>query len=709
MVEFGSGRYMPMDRGYVDDMGADHGFPGSATNSEQITNDAGVGIGDIGVSLGLGPVPNIPAVSAKIRAGSKTMELGFMGMGKGSGQGHTPEMYGKVQRQALREIQTANRVDFTTHSSVGVMGLAGMDQQGNFNRQSKKQAVDEIRRAVDFAADVSQGGPVVVHTGEFFRPFVDATWNKDQNFKMYDDEEGRASFRVIDRRTGRVIEEARKNRKVARPIWNTAEKGKEYIDNGVTKIADSQYDENGRLIYVDYYGKRISDEDRVPKFNPDTGIFEVRQLTWDDLVKESEQMTKRAQEVWRAWKEKGGKESDKDFEKSYWGRFKNAKSVGEIKVRPEEAYIISTLETNAANSRGWAYYYGGSFDEHIENMIKLRKAYDFYKKIEDETDEDEKWRLKRQAGSRFGDLVPEDAKFPSKIIERLMRDEDRQINQSKEASASQWAQAEESKETIRNVESAETYALRESFDSYAEAGISAMKQSQRLEKEGKLKKPVQVAMENLFPESYGAHPDELITLVEGGRRRMAEMLVQQGLSEEQATKRAQDHITATFDTGHFNMWRKYWNSDPKKSIEENDKNFNKWMLGKVEELAEKNIVGHLHLVDNYGYQDDHLAPGEGNTPIKDMVKIFKKHGYKGEMIVEPGADYTTDVSGFHSVMKTWKMFGSSVYGSGSGGTQRGSWGQVQNSYFGQTQPPYFTFGAYGPSEDWTLWSGVPLE
>jgi len=60
-------------------------------------------------------------------------------------------------------------------------------------------------------------------------------------------------------------------------------------------------------------------------------------------------------------------------------------------------------------------------------------------------------------------------------------------------------------------------------------------------------------------------------------------------------------------------------------------------------------------------------------------------------------------------MKTWKMFGSPVYGSGAGGAQRGSWGQVQHGYFGQTQPPYFTFGAYGPSEDWTLWSGVPLE
>ena len=38
------------------------------------------------------------------------------------------------------------------------------------------------------------------------------------------------------------------------------------------------------------------------------------------------------------------------------------------------------------------------------------------------------------------------------------------------------------------------------------------------------------------------------------------------------------------------------------------------------------------------------------------------------------------------------------------------WGhEVQYSYFGQNQAPYFIFGAYAPSNDWTLWSQSPLE
>ena len=35
------------------------------------------------------------------------------------------------------------------------------------------------------------------------------------------------------------------------------------------------------------------------------------------------------------------------------------------------------------------------------------------------------------------------------------------------------------------------------------------------------------------------------------------------MSEQQAKKEAGEHITATFDTGHLNMWRKFWKGDEK--------------------------------------------------------------------------------------------------------------------------------------------------
>jgi hypothetical protein len=711
MVEFGNGYFMPMDREYGHtDIAHAQGSP--AANS---TNDVNIPIGEIGMSLGLGPVPNVQAVGAKLRAGTKTVELVFMGSGKGSGQGHTPGMYGLKQRAALVEMGKANQIDYTTHSTVGVFGVAGMDQQGNFSKQSKEAALNEVRRAVEFAGDVAKGGPVVVHTGEFQRPAVDAEWNQKNDgyrnkFKLYDGEEERAAYRVVDTRTGGVIQEARKNRKVARPVWNVSQEGMEYEDfDGNKRVSSGELDGNGRPIYLDYFGKRLRPEDRVPMYDEEKGQFMTRQLGWNELKEEAHHMTARAKEVWNDWK--SGKISQKEFDRSYWVRFRDAENEKDINVRPEEAYIISTFETNAANSRGWAYYYGADFDQSVEDIKKLREAKKFYERIEEETDEDEKWKLKQQLRSRYGDLIPPDSKFPSQVLKESLRQAEHKMKQGQEASSSQWSQAEESMESIRHVESAETYAQKEAYDSYAQLGIKAWEQTKRLKEQGDYKKPIQMAMENLFPETYGAHPDELRNLVEGSRKKMASLLKQRGMKEEEAKKKAEEHITATFDTGHLNMWRKYWQGDPNKTIAQNDKDFDNWMVSKIEGLAKDNIIGHIHLVDNFGYQDDHVAPGEGNAPIKEMLKVLKKNGYKGEMIVEPGADYTMDVSGFHSVMKTWRNFGSSVYGLGSGlsaPTGR-TWEQVGYGHFGQNQPPYFAFGGYSPSEDWTLWSGVQLE
>ncbi|MBI4981018.1 hypothetical protein HZC30_05690 [Candidatus Woesearchaeota archaeon] len=258
--------------------------------------------------------------------------------------------------------------------------------------------------------------------------------------------------------------------------------------------------------------------------------------------------------------------------------------------------------------------------------------------------------------------MPEDAQMPAEILKDTLKEIDRQIRSSRESSASQWAQAHEQMETMKHVESAETYALKESYGAYADAGIQAMRRSMELEKKGQLKQPIFISMENLYPETYGAHPDELIKLIKGSQERMAEVLQKNyKMSEEEARKKAEDHIGATFDTGHFNMWRKYFQNDPNKTIEQNDKEFNQWFLT-----------------------------------------------HNGEMIVEAGADYTTDTSGFQTMAKAWKYFGNPVYGIPSG-VQEKRWGEVQYGYFGQIQPPYFTVGPYAPSEDWTVWSGTPLE
>ncbi|MBW2996006.1 sugar phosphate isomerase/epimerase [Candidatus Woesearchaeota archaeon] len=672
MVEFSS-YVTPMDRDY-----------GKPTIDEPSTNDIGIGIQDIGQGVPMGiAAQNVQGVAAKLKTGAGSLEIQFPGAGTGQRQAQTPGMYGEEQRQALREIAEINEINLTTHAGFGVMGLAGMDQRsGNFSKEQKKTSVDEIKRAIEFAADTAKGGSVVVHTGEFQRPISEEEWARDpagkQQFAAYEEEPEEAVVRVVDRRTGQVMTQVRKNQKVPRPIWRTTDEKPKHPGNE----------------YINYEDKVVGIENRVPEYDPSTGRFKVELKGWQDFEAEA-------------------RERNEDLARQ------KGLSVTQLQIQhpseyvePEEAFLQATLEANEGHARGWALQYAQGFEQQKKNLEKMKKALIFYEKLETATPESERWKLSMKVPGPLSEagLTPSEYKTPTEIINKAINDTKKSMEYEHEASVSQEQLAAESRESRENVASVKKYALTESFDSYAQAGIYAYDQTRAK----KLEKPVFVTMENIYPESYGGHPRELMNLIENSRKKMAEKLVHdRKIDPSQAKKLAETHIKATLDTGHLNTWRKYWQNDPNKTTQDNDAAFKKWMLNEVETMAKKGMVGNVHLADNYGYQDEHLTPGDGTTPIKEMVAILKKHGYEGALTVEPGAAATTDVSDFHGLMKTWKLFGSPVYGAhgavGRTDKPKENWGSIQYSYFGQTTPPYFIFGPYSPSQDWSLWSQVPME
>jgi len=572
---------------------------------------------------------------------------------------------------------------------MGIMGLAGQDQQGNFSKEQRKLAVDEIKRAIEFASDTAGGGSVVVHSGEFQRPISEEEWAKEGDkhiFKQYEDEPEKAVIRVVDQRTGQVMDTVRKNRKVSRPKWNRAE---EEYDHTITKdnkdlkqfAGDTLTVKQGQ--YIDYEGNPLAMKNRVPEYDYDEGKFQVEYYTFDKFEDEAKERNEHIA------KQKGL--TVEQLKMKYPDEY----------VLPEEAFIHATLETNAANSRGWAYYYGAGFEKYAIEAQKARESLKFYEKLEKELPKDELFKImtKDPIIQRMGDLVPDEMRLPSEILKFAIKESEHHMQQAKEASTSQWQQAADADETKRNIVSARKYALNESINSYAESGMHALYQTRDK------KNPLFISIENIFPESYGAHPKELRALVDRSRNKMAETLQKQHhVNPEEARKLSREHIKATLDTGHLNTWRKYWQGD--------DQSFKKWLVTEVDKLAKDKIIGNVHLADNMGYQDDHLAPGQGTTPIREILTVLKKHGYNKALTVEPGADASTDLGDFWGLMKTWRHIGAPVYGIGSGASGARppqKWGDIQHSYFGQNKPPHYIFGAYSPSEDWTLWSEVPFE
>ena len=74
-----------------------------------------------------------------------------------------------------------------------------------------------------------------------------------------------------------------------------------------------------------------------------------------------------------------------------------------------------------------------------------------------------------------------------------------------------------------------------------------------------------------------------------------------------------DHVAVCFDTGHYNVLGK----DPAQAVR---------ILGNRLEL--------LHVHDNFGNGDHHLAPGYGNINWKDFMQALKDVGYKGTFTAE---------------------------------------------------------------------------
>jgi len=696
-----------------------------------------LGVKDIGMSVPMGiSAANVAGIYSKIRMGAGNIEIQFPGYRTGSRNAQTPEMFGEDQRQAIRELSLANEVKFSTHASFQLMGMMGRDERGNFSIYNATQDMFELKRAIDFQADLG-GGSVVIHSGEFERPMTDMYLDDESGrinlardpsgrlmFKQAHTQELDARFELLDDRTSAKIETVQKDKLVAHPVWNREESGRDGVDQKGNKvyIRGIERDSSGKIVYdgdyIDYQGKKVINpydplEGRVPKFNKEKNLFEVKLKTFEDFKKEAEDYNR--------WFESYNKRKPNYYEKRY----------------PEEAYVKATLDAQESVARGWSLQFSRDAESLIKALKKLEEAQEFYTKLQASVPKEEQWKLLRQDEELFretrGFAAPE-MKSPLELIDKVIFDVKRRLEYDRSTAAGQEQQAIDTNTTKEHIITPIKRLEKHGVRLYAEAGIHALRKTRDPNV------PVTVAVEHIFPERFGGHLEELKWVIKKSRERMVDLLTKpeieygaslspaeidkeklekglmqpnpyyMGISRNEAEKLAERHIKATLDTGHINLWRKYWQDDPRKTSEQNEDAFKSWVLNQVESLAKEKMVGNVHLADNYGYHDDHLAPGQGNSPIREIMSILKKYGYDKAVTVEPGADASTDLSDFHGLMKTWRYFGSPVYGMGFrnvGAPQ--TWADVQYSFFGQNKPPYYVFGGYAPSNDWTLWSAVPLE
>ncbi|MFH1455702.1 MAG: TIM barrel protein [archaeon] len=609
----------------------------SAMNRNPI-EEAGLSTKDIGISLGFGDAVR-NALNASM-AGATTVELSFTGAGKGDiRQGGTPETYGKTKREDIRQLAKINDMQISTHASLAVTGLAGMDQQGrSFSQKQAQTNMTEIKKAIDFAADACGGGAVVAHTGEF--PTVIGRYKE---FEESDSDE--EMMHLANKETGEIMS-FRVNQKLNVPKWQTNNQGK-WIDaygNSTTEL-------HKRIPVVDEKSKKI--------------IFE--EVSWNDIQEKVKKM--------------------------------NQGLPKEEQMSPAKYFFIQQQSGDLERTLPFAHHHYQRVDQLQHQLKEFKKLQDDYSAMEQTMPKEHQDRIKRafeREVFKDKDRLPKDMKA-SEFIKNKLKDMELDLQRESEGYYGYSKQIQQLENMKKKMVDIEEEGVRRSAHNIARLGMYAYD----VEQKKKLKRDLFIAPENLFPETgYGAHPEELKKLILESRKNMTDMLVQKkNMDRDKAQQVASNHIKATFDVAHANLWRKYFKGS--------DEDFNKWMNKQIDNLNKDNIIGHAHLSDNFGYSDEHLTIGEGNAPVEDFVKKLKDKGFKGAMIAEPGAQ--GEAEGVMSAMTgAWARIASSpMYRID---TQQRSWNDLDQGYFGRTGSPTTIVGPYVPSKEWQgWWSEAPIE
>jgi sugar phosphate isomerase/epimerase len=138
----------------------------------------------------------------------------------------------------------------------------------------------------------------------------------------------------------------------------------------------------------------------------------------------------------------------------------------------------------------------------------------------------------------------------------------------------------------------------------------AFKSFTELGKGDATKAPV-IAIENMNQMGY-AKPSDFKKLVEDSREKFTNMLMtEKNMKKKEAQEVADRLIGVTWDVGHLNMIKKHGFNDDD-------------VIKASKEIAP--YLKHVHLTDNFGYADSHLAPGMGNVPLKKIMEELEKSG-----------------------------------------------------------------------------------
>ncbi|MFA6089252.1 MAG: hypothetical protein WC755_05280 [Candidatus Woesearchaeota archaeon] len=644
-----------------------------------------------------------------------------------------------------------------------------------FDDIKRIESEKEVEQTIDFAADTAKGGAIVIHAGEFFRDIANTPGNFGDKKKGYfesftgqhekikeateNEEEGKFHFRM-----GRVArEDTGEINKVYRdmdiPIkkeqWNALSGKLNEMQNEINNINSSNF----TLTEKDTEIRKIKKEydEQINKV-----MFDFEQIYKDDDKKTLRES------IYKNGESELDVGKDSAIKEIHYAEV--LKTLGFDYGEADKLFyrIRHAQELNAKKAE--ISRYNADYEESRDDLEDLKKAKEIQLGIEEDTPESERWKLKKksvrqQLGRDMG-LIPDKYEMPSEFLEKQIKEKEERLTQMETAILNSKQQVNTldkelgSESNPGTLKSIEELGLDNTAKTISDLGLHALKKwkelkenkeellvTHQIDRTGKSEKEVEkeldehalyVAPENMMPDHgaegepfYGGHPQELKKIILKSREEMVQKLMNpdkggvrlsdygfnnydEKISQSEAEELAARHIKATFDIGHANTWRKFFHGvDPKEAggKDENEQ-FKDWLSNQVQDLLDDNIIGHVHITDNFGYADDHISPGEGGSkrgaPIGDFVKRLLEAEKDNKKIKEPWI-VEAGHQGVNVLFNTWRQMGHPIYRLGNG-MPGPSFGFMENSYLSAGySSKVFNDSSLGPGQNRQVgWSGAPL-
>jgi hypothetical protein len=506
---------------------------GGVTGSEGAPNLSKpiVPIGQLGVTFaekgpsGQGTV--LQSMIASIRKGSGQLQLA-MQTGVNSVMGGGVSSIGKDQRQAIKEVIKASGVKWEGLElpTSDMSNMSGFDpQRGGFSEEKRQKDLRHVKDAIVFAAEIGAGGGVDVWSQEFHRNIHDAKFQQGEKQQFQDfegfDENKHAMKTLVDDRTGQAIQfqtgglGGQNNPEISVPVWLTAE-GHGVGPDGVAYERGDYLDAEGNKLVANANDKDFIMK-RVPVWNEDDSKFESQRMKWTDFKKYAQERNENEN----------------------------------VNLSPEEWWHRVQLENQYAQQRGQAVYYSQRYTKERDELKELVKAREDYQKIEEGKTEEELrnsgMMVPQQNATTSGSQLVPPTKYvkKSELIQESINELKQRMIHTHEASGMADAQAETVWSNIEHIKPVEDYALEKTTDSYSDAALFAMEQTNKHDTDA----PIYVGPELGWPQGYGGHTDEFIEIVQKSRKKMIQKM--------QADPRFQNHDEKQLKAMAKNISREY--------------------------------------------------------------------------------------------------------------------------------------------------------